>query len=217
MYYCISFNFYGMKNLIFLFLFICNYTFGQADSITLIQLSGVIVSSDSLENLPFTTVFHKGSKRGTVSDYYGYFSIVVIPGDTLLFKNFGYKTSSYIVPDTLKEDRYSIIHVMIDESKMLPTAVVYPWPSKENFAKAFLEMHPYDDALRRAQKQLSGSSLAFIAAGVTTDPGLTYSWQQNQQYTKIYTMGQSPVNNLFNPSSWNTFINSWKAGKLARE
>ena len=217
MYYCNSFNFYGMKNLIFLFLFICNFTFGQADSITLIQLSGVIVSSDSLENLPFTTVFHKGSKRGTVSDYYGYFSIVVIPGDTLLFKNFGYKTSSYIVPDTLKDDRYSIIHVMIDESKMLPTAVVYPWPSKENFAKAFLEMHPYDDALRRAQKQLSGSSLAFIAAGVTTDPGLTYSWQQNQQYTKIYTMGQSPVNNLFNPSSWNTFINSWKAGKLARE
>jgi signal peptidase I len=206
-----------MKNLIFLFLFICTYTYSQSDSNTLIQLSGVIVSSDSLDNLPFTTVFHKGSKRGTVSDYYGYFSIVVMPGDTLLFKNFGFKISSYIVPDTLKDDRYSIIHVMIDEAKLLPTAIVYPWPSKENFAKAFLEMHPYDDALRRAQKQLSGSSLAFIAAGVSTDPGLTYSWQQNQQYTKIYTMGQSPVNNLFNPSSWNTFINSWKSGKLARE
>ena len=84
-------------------------------------------------------------------------------------------------------------------------------------AKAFLEMHPYDDALRRAQKQLSGANLAFIAASVSTDPGLTYSWQQNQQYTKIYTMGQSPVNNLFNPASWNSFINSWKAGKLGRE
>jgi len=202
--------------IVFIF-FTTSTIFSQENNPILIQLSGVIVSSDSLENLPFTTIFHKNTKRGTVSDYYGYFSIVVLPGDTLLFKNYGYKTSSYIVPDTLKEDRYSIIHVLQAEYKELPAAIIYPWPSREAFAKAFLEMHPYDDALRRAQKQLSGANLAFIAASVSTDPGLTYSWQQNQQYTKIYTMGQSPVNNLFNPASWNAFINSWKAGKLGIE
>ena len=206
-----------MKYFFILLFFVANIAYSQKKEKSLIQLSGVIVSSDSLENLPFTTIFHKGSKRGTVSDYYGYFSIVVLPGDTLLFKNYGYKTSSYIVPDTLKDDRYSIIHVLQAEYKELPAVIIYPWPSREAFAKAFLEMHPYDDALRRAQKQLSGASLAFIAASVSTDPGLTYSWQQNQQYTKIYTMGQSPVNNLFNPASWNSFINSWKAGKLGRE
>jgi hypothetical protein len=206
-----------MKRIILLLFFVANYAFSQNTEKSLIQLTGVIVSSDSLENLSFSTVFHKGSKRGTVSDYYGYFSIVVLPGDTLLFKNFGYKTSSYIVPDTLKDDRYSIIHVLQADYKELPAAIIYPWPSREAFAKAFLEMHPYDDALRRAQKQLSGANLAFIAASVSTDPGLTYSWQQNQQLTKIYTMGQSPVNNLFNPVSWNSFINSWKSGKLGRE
>ncbi len=206
-----------MKRIILLLFFVANYAFSQNTEKSLIQLTGVIVSSDSLENLSFSTVFHKGSKRGTVSDYYGYFSIVVLPGDTLLFKNFGYKTSSYIVPDTLKDDRYSIIHVLQADYKELPAAIIYPWPSREAFAKAFLEMHPYDDALRRAQKQLSGANLAFIAARVSTDPGLTYSWQQNQQLTKIYTMGQSPVNNLFNPVSWNSFINSWKSGKLGRE
>ena len=206
-----------MKRIILLLFFVANYAFSQNTEKSLIQLTGVIVSSDSLENLSFSTVFHKGSKRGTVSDYYGYFSIVVLPGDTLLFKNFGYKTSSYIVPDTLKDDRYSIIHVLQADYKELPAAIIYPWPSREAFAKAFLEMHPYDDALRRAQKQLSGANLAFIAASVSTDPGLTYSWQQNQQLTKIYTMGQSPVNNLFNPVSWNSFINYWKSGKLGRE
>ena len=206
-----------MKRIILLLFFVANDAFSQNTEKSLIQLTGVIVSSDSLENLSFSTVFHKGSKRGTVSDYYGYFSIVVLPGDTLLFKNFGYKTSSYIVPDTLKDDRYSIIHVLQADYKELPAAIIYPWPSREAFAKAFLEMHPYDDALRRAQKQLSGANLAFIAASVSTDPGLTYSWQQNQQLTKIYTMGQSPVNNLFNPVSWNSFINSWKSGKLGRE
>ena len=206
-----------MKSFLVLLFLVTHAIYAQHNNKTLIQLSGVIVSSDSLENLPFTTVFHKSSKRGTVSDYYGYFSIVVMPGDTLLFKNFGYKTSSYIVPDTLNEDRYSIIHVLQGDYKELPAAIIYPWPSREAFAKAFIEMNPYDDALRRAQKQLSGANLAFIAASVSTDPGLTYSWQQNQQYTKIYTMGQSPVNNLFNPASWNSFIDSWKSGKLGRE
>lgn len=206
-----------MKSFLVLLFLVTHAIYAQHNNKTLIQLSGVIVSSDSLENLPFTTVFHKSSKRGTVSDFYGYFSIVVMPGDTLLFKNYGYKTSSYIVPDTLNEDRYSIIHVLQGDYKELPAAIIYPWPSREAFAKAFIEMNPYDDALRRAQKQLSGANLAFIAASVSTDPGLTYSWQQNQQYTKIYTMGQSPVNNLFNPASWNSFIDSWKSGKLGRE
>ncbi len=191
--------------------------YSQTDTNHLVQLSGVVVSGDSLEQMPFTTVFNKGDKRGTVADYYGYFSIVVIPGDTLLFSYYGYKTSSYIVPDTLKDDRYSMIHVIYKDTVNLPSITVYPWPSREDFARAFLEMKPYDDALRRAQQQLSGASLAFIAARVSTDPSLTYSWQQNQQNTKLYTMGQSPVNNLFNPYSWSKFIDSWKAGKLKRE
>lgn len=192
----------------------------QESSVTnknLIQLSGVVISSDSLDQIPFTTIYHKGNKRGTISDYHGYFSIVVFPSDTLLFSSYGHKTSSFIVPDTLKEDRYSIIHIMHQDTINIPSVTVYPWPSKDDFARAFLEMKPYDDALRRAQKQLSGVSLAFISAQVHTDPGLSYSWQQNQQNTKLYTSGQSPVNNLFNPYSWAKFIESWKTGKLGKE
>jgi hypothetical protein len=206
---------------VYLFIFFVNISFvsfsQDKTNKLLIQLSGVVVSGDSLEQMPFTTIFHKGDKRGTVADYYGYFSIVTIPGDTLLFSYYGYKTSSYIVPDTLKEDRYSIIHIMHKDTINLPAITVYPWPSREDFARAFLEMKPYDDALRRAQKQLSGSSLAFIAASVSSDPSLSYSWQQNQQNTKLYTIGQSPVNNLFNPYSWSKFIDAWKSGKLGRE
>jgi hypothetical protein len=200
------------------FLFIFQLSFGQQkDSLRLVQLSGVVVSSDNLEQMPFTTIFDITGRRGTIADYYGFFSMVVIPGDTLLFSYYGYKNSSFIVPDTLKDDRYSIIHMMNKDTINLPEITVYPWPSREDFAKAFLEMKPYDDALRRAQKQLSGESLAFAAARLSTDASLSYGWQQNQQYTKLYTMGQSPVNNLFNPYSWGKFLESWKNGELRRE
>ena len=78
-------------------------------------------------------------------------------------------------------------------------------------------MQPYDDALRRAQKMLSGSNLAYLASTIEADASSTYSWQRNQQYTKLYTIGQGPVNNLFNPVAWSQFVDAWKSGKLKRE
>lgn len=213
------------KKLIFGFLFLCllsNFSLyaqekKMGDTLKLIQLSGVVVSSDDLSQMPFATVFDFPGRRGTLTDYYGFFSMVVMPNDTLVFSYYGYKTSSFIVPDTLKDNRYSIIHMMTKDTINLPEITVYPWPSREDFARAFVEMKPYDDALRRAQKQLSGENLAFAAARLSTDASLSFGWQQNQMNTKLYTMGQSPVNNLFNPYSWAKFLESWKNGELRRE
>lgn len=183
----------------------------------LVQLSGVIVSVDSLDNVSYTTVYDKTTRKGTISDYYGYFSFVTRPGDTIVFNSFGFKPSTYIVSDSLEGDRYSMIHVMTPDTMLLPQVDVYPWPSKEQFAKAFVEMEPYDDALRKAQRQLSGENLAFAAAKLPTDASLSYSWEAQQNHTRLYTQGQMPVNNLFNPASWASFVQSWKNGDLKIE
>ncbi|MBU2018457.1 MAG: carboxypeptidase-like regulatory domain-containing protein [Bacteroidetes bacterium] len=195
-----------------------NPTFSQKDnSDRLIQLSGVVVTDGEVEPLPYTTIFDKTIRKGVIADYYGFFSLVTKPGDTLFFSYYGHKTSSFIVPDTLTSNRYSIIHVMQKDTLNLPQVDVYPWPSREDFARAFVEMEPYDDALRRAQRQLSGESLAFAAARIETDASLASGYAMNQLQTKIYTQGQTPVNNLFNPYSWAKFIESWKKGELKRE
>jgi len=76
---------------------------------------------------------------------------------------------------------------------------------------------PYDDALRRAQRELSGESLAFVAARLEGDASLAYGVVNNQAFTQLYTSGQLPVNNLLNPYSWAKLIQDWKAGKLARQ
>jgi hypothetical protein len=204
------------KLLIILFILLINFCYSQNKS-RLIQLSGIVVNSDSLKPISYTTIYNKTVKRGTLSDVYGYFSTVVLPGDTIIFNRFGYNNSSYIVPDTLVDDRYSIIHILNLDSINRPVITIYPWPSKEDFARAFIEMQPYDDALRRAQKMLSGSSLAYLSTLIESDAISSYAWQRNQQYTKLYTIGQSPVNNLFNPVAWSQFIDSWKSGTLKRE
>jgi len=183
----------------------------------LIQLSGVVISNESLEPLPYTTVYNKTRSRGVIADYYGFFSMVVLPGDTMLFSFYGYKTSPYIVPDSLSYNRYSIIHVAQVDTLNLPQVDVYPWPSREDFARAFIDMEPYDDALRRAQQQLSGESLAFVAARLDGDASLSYTASRNEYQTKLYTSGQLPANNLLNPYAWSKLIKDWKEGKLSRQ
>lgn len=189
----------------------------QDDSLHLIQLSGVVVAEEELEPMPYTTVFDKTARRGVIADYYGYFSLVTHPGDTLYFSFYGHKTSTFIVPDTLTDNRYSIIHMMQKDTLNLPEVTVYPWPSREEFARAFVEMDPYEDAVRRAQRELSGESLAFIAARVDIDASLANGYAQNQLYTRLYTQGQLPANNLLNPYAWSKLIQDWKDGKLKRE
>lgn len=207
-----------LKSFILLFFSVfCFVVVFAQDKNNLIQLSGVVVNADSLKPISYTTVYNKTVKRGTLSDVYGYFSTVVLPGDTIIFNRFGYTNSSYIVPDTLSEDRYSIIHILNLDSINPPVITIYPWPSKEDFARAFIEMKPYDDALRRAQKMLSGSNLVYLANMIEGDAISAYAWQRNQQYTKLYTMGQSPVNNLFNPVAWSQFVESWKKGDLKKK
>jgi len=187
------------------------------DTSTMLQLSGVIVSDVDLEPIPYVTVYDKSIRRGVIADFYGFFSLVTFPGDTLFFSSPGHNTSSFIVPDTLEENRYSIIHMLTKNLQNLPEITVYPWPSKDQFAQYFLNMKPYDDAMRRAQRELSGESLAFVSARIDTDASLAYGYSQNQRNTKLYTNGQLPVNNLLNPYSWAKLISDWKEGKLSRQ
>jgi hypothetical protein len=194
--------------------------FGQAKSIDtsrIIQLSGVVISEETLEELPYVTVFNKTLRKGVISDYYGYFSLISFPGDTIVFANLGFKKSSFIIPDTLKQNRYSLIHIIPADTLQLKEVTIYPWPSREEFANAFINMRPYDDAIRKAQQELSGESLAFAAARIQTDPSLAYGNSINQRYSQLYSSNQVPVNNLLNPYAWSKFLKDWKEGKLDRQ
>ena len=206
---------FHLINFIFISL---SFTFlAQDNDDELIQFSGVLVSRDSLDMVSYASVINKTTGTGTVADYYGYFSLVARASDTLIFNAFGFKTSSYMIPDSLVEERYSIVHIMTPDTILLPEVKVYPWPSREQFAKAFVEMQPYDDAFRKAQRNLSGESLAIAASRLQADPTSSYNWARQQQETKIYTQGIVPVNNLFNPVSWASFVRAWRNGDFQRQ
>lgn len=188
----------------------------QHDS-KLTQFSGVVVDGDSLKPLPYTSIVIRNSNRGTISDYFGYFSFVAQKGDTIDFMAIGFKTSTFIIPDTLTTNKYSLIQVMRSDTIFLQETVIYPWPTRDQFRDAFLRLEIPDDDLEKARKNLANAELGDQVKGLAMDGSMNYRNQMQQQYSKLYYAGQLPPNNLLNPIAWAKFIQAWKKGEFKRK
>lgn len=184
----------------------------QRDS--LVQFSGLLVSSDSLEAIPYATVYIKSTSRGAVSNSKGFFSIVAHPGDTVQFSSIGYQRAQYIVPRNLVSDRYSIIQLMTRDTIHLAETVVYPWPSREQFREAFLSLHIPDDNLERARKNLEREKLKEMGKQMPQDAGEIMDYYTRTEAGKLYYYGQMPPMNIFSPLAWAQFFKAWKEGQF---
>lgn len=204
---------------IFIFLFLPNFLYSQQDKKDkeLIQFSGVVVESDSLKAVPFTSIIIKNSNRGTISDYFGYFSFVAQPNDTIVFSAVGYKKAVFIIPGNLTTNKYSLIQVLQNDTVLLKETFIYPWPTKEQFKEAFLKLEIPDDDLERARKNLERAETKERYEGMPMDGSMNYKNQMQQQYSKLYYAGQYPSNNLLNPIAWARFIQAWQNGDFKRK
>jgi hypothetical protein len=183
----------------------------------LVQFSGIIITGDSLNPVPFATIIVKNTDRGTTSDYYGYFSFVAKPLDTIVFSSIGYKKSEFIVPDTLNDNRYSLIQMLQTDTIMLDEAVVYPWPTQDQFKQAFLNLDIPDDALEIARKNLSDEQLTVRAEAMPMTANMNFKYQMQQRTNQMYYAGQYVPNNLLNPLAWAKFVEAWKRGDFKRK
>ncbi len=189
----------------------------------LVQFSGVVVTADSLRPVPFASIAVAKTGRATSSDYWGFFSIVVHKNDLISFTAVGYKTGLFRIPDTLSENRYSLIQVMSSDTIMLTETVIYPWPSKEQFRHAFLTLEIPDDDIEIARRNLAYMEMREIYGrnydperyGYT--PGQSYRNYMSAQSDKLYYNGQTMPNNLLNPIAWAKFIQAWKRGDFKKK
>ena len=197
-----------------IFLLFSSSIFSFSQERDLIQFSGVVVEMDSLRPVPFTTIIIKNTRRGTIGDFYGYFSFVAEEKDTVIFTGIGYKKAQFIIPDTLTSNRYSLIQVLNTDTVLLKETVIYPWPTKEQFKEAFLNTNVPDDDLARAKKNLEREELKEKFETMAMDGSMNYKAHMQQQYAHLYWAGQYPPNNLLNPFAWAQFIKMWREGKL---
>lgn len=182
----------------------------------LVQFSGVVVT-DSLAPIPFTNILVRNTYRGTMSDVFGYFSFVAQEGDTILFSALGFVRSNYVIPKDLPENKYSMIHVMSRDTVWLKEAVVYPWPSKEQFREAFMNLNLPADDYQLTMRNLSPAEMVQRMESLPPDAYQSYQYQMAMDQTKLYYSGGTPPINLFNPVAWAQFIQAWQNGAFRKK
>lgn len=203
--------------LAFLGFFLYQVKAQKIDKSGLVQFSGVIVTADSLAPVPYASVMIKNSNRGTVSDYFGFFSFVAKMRDTIEFAAIGFKRATFIIPDTLTDSRCSMIQILKTDTILLREVVIFPWPTKEQFKEAFIQLRIPEDDRSRAEKNLSEDKLAYIASNMSMDGSMNFKYSMEQHATRLYYAGQLPPNNLLNPLAWSKFIKQWQNGAFKKK
>lgn len=179
-----------------------------------IQFSGIAVDADSLTPLPYVAIIIRNKERGVYSNENGYYSFVVEPNDTLDFYALGYHRAGFIISDTISTNHYTHVQALRIDTILLQVAVIYPWPSKEQFKNAFLNSDIPGDNLERARYNLAQAQMIRVAQSVAMDAGMIYRSSMQQQTNKNYYAGQKPPNNLLNPIAWAQFLKAIRNGEL---
>jgi hypothetical protein len=185
----------------------------------LVQFSGAVVTGDSLHPVPYAHIVDKRTGYWTICNLYGYFSFVAVKGDSISFSAIGFKKAWFIIPDTITNNRYAMFQVMATDTIYLNETVIYAWPTKEEFRRAFVTLDIPDDDIEIARKNLERYELAVRTNEITVpyDGAMNYRNYIDQTVSKLYYAGQTQPISLLNPFAWGQFIKAWQDGKFKKK
>ncbi len=204
---------------VFLSLFGTSSLFGQEKDV--VEISGVVISNDSLKQLiPNCYVVIPKRGQASVTNNEGFFSVVAVPGDTIVFSHIGFKTQKLWVSDTLENNTYLTVVVLDWDSEILDPVIVYPWPRPENFKEEFLAMKIPTTEYDIAQRNLAIQTLKEQAAAMGYDAAEMQDYViglQNQglyNYNRYYGPdgGAAILGAITNPFAWAQFFDALKRG-----
>ncbi|MDX5339705.1 MAG: carboxypeptidase-like regulatory domain-containing protein [Cyclobacteriaceae bacterium] len=196
------------------FFFVSEKTLAQDQSDKkVIQLSGIILNADSTDAVPGVNIYVPKKGRGTVSGRFGYFSMPVLEGDSVLFTFIGLKKQSFKVPDKVENDRISLILTMEVDEIALAEIEVMPYPTEEEFKKAVVAMNVVDP-MSISRSNMSPEMLLRWAETMPSSPNENFRYfQQGQLQQNQDLYGPRPLR-ILDPFAWSQFIKSIKRGDL---
>jgi hypothetical protein len=185
----------------------------------LVQFSGIIVTEErgQMVPVPYAAIFIPARKIGTTATHQGFFSIVAEKGETVQFSALGFKKSSFLIPKSMSDERYSMVKILSRDTILLDEAVIFPWPSREHFKTEFLAMNVTDELEKRAMENLAAETLEKVREVTPYDGRETGSMYLRQQARNYYYYGQIPPMNIFSPVAWQQFFKSWKNGDFKKK
>lgn len=185
-------------------------TFAQSKK-RVIQLSGIILSEDSVSGLPGVHIYVPKAGRGTTSNRTGYFSMPVLEGDSVVISSVGYNRRHYIVPKSINE-YLTIIVEMVPDVTYLQEVEIMPFPTEEVFKEAVLALNiPMDNGVD--PRAMNAELLALMLRTTPMDGAANYRYYMDQYTGSINDRFQPRTNPFLNPFNWARFFRDLKRDK----
>lgn len=183
----------------------------EAEQKKIIQLTGVIFAPDSNSVIPGVHVYVPLAGRGTTSNPYGFFSMPVLEGDSIVFSSVGFKRASYIVPGHESDNSLKIVVTLQEDITFLNEVEVFPYPSEAMFKEAILSLEmPYQKQYNNLNAWMTADYLSTAYRDLPSSPNANHQYYMQMQMQAIQNRYQPPANHLLNPFAWARFINSLK-------
>ncbi|MBK8414355.1 MAG: hypothetical protein IPN13_08710 [Bacteroidetes bacterium] len=106
---------------------------------------------------------------------------------------------------------------MSRDTILLQETVIYPWPTKDQFKQAFLNLKVPDNDLERAKRNMALAEMRELMVNMPMDGSGNYKALMMERQNKLYTAGQYPSISLLNPIAWAKFIEAWQRGDYKRK
>jgi hypothetical protein len=178
-----------------------------------IQLSGIIVSADSLGGvLPGVNVYVPKAGRGTSTNGAGFFSMPVLVGDSVVISSVGFVRQHYIVPNSSNEF-LTVMVEMVEDVTFLKEFQIMALPTEEMFKEAVLALNIPMDQNGIDRKNLNAELLALMLRTTPMDGSANYRYYIDQWSTSASDKFQPRVNPFLNPFNWARFIRDLKQSK----
>ena len=161
-----------------------------------VQLSGFVATGDSLYGVAGAGVYVPGTNRGTYTNEFGYFSVPVLAGDSVIFDALGFKAQYLIIPQNYESQSYSIIMQMQEEPTELPTVDVFPWPTERDFKEAVANVRLPDKGNAIITKNLDPRRLEELARITPMSDAQNFRFWQQQQIQQQQNRIMAPTVNF---------------------
>ena len=188
----------------------------------IIQFTGIVASGDSLLGVPGATVFVPKAGRGTATNAYGYFSLAVLAGDSIVIRSLGYANQTIVIPATYQRLSYSVVVQLLEDATVLPEVRVFPYTTERDFKKAFLALRLPTERGSRAAENLNEQVMRriFNAQPMSATANFRQAMQMQQldlDRRNGIAPNQYTSNPLLNPFSWLQLIQQVKKGEFKKK
>lgn len=178
------------------------------------QLSGIIVGKKNAQPAGYAVIRINHSRRGTIADEKGFYSLPVVPGDTLYISCLGHKKTGFVFSDYLKDYEGEketqfvyAIHYLEEDSVVLPTITIYPYDSPEKIRTAILSMEIPDGSPEDlAQNNLDPAVMRYLMEELPKDGGESVSIGEKMYSDRVIAANKVPIVPLFDPIAMGKFI-----------